>query len=162
MSADAQPRNVSHSVVQMTELVLPEDANAKGSIFGGRVLALIDKCAAIAALRHCHSDVLTVSLDSVHFKNKVRVGDILELESRINAVFGSSLEVQVTVHAEEPRSQERTLTTTAFVTMVAVDRDGRPRKAPPLALTTDGERRRAAEAKARRESRLAAVSDTGD
>lgn len=143
----------------MTELVLPEDANAKGSIFGGRVLALVDKCAAIAAMRHSRSDVVTVSLDSVYFKNKVRVGDVLELRARVNAVFGSSMECEVQVHAEEPRTGERTLTTTAFVTMVAVDRDGHPRKARPLDAVSDDDRRRAAQAAARRQARLAARHD---
>lgn len=139
----------------MTEIVLPEDSNSRGSIFGGRVLALIDKCAAVAALRHARSDVATVAMDSVEFRAAVRVGDILVLEGRVNAAFGSSMEVEVTVHAEDPPSGRRTLTTTAFVTMVALGADFRPSAVPTLDVVTEDDRRRAAEAAERRRVRLA-------
>ena len=153
------PRTVADSAVQMTEIVLPEDSNAKGTIFGGRVLALIDKCAAIVALRHCRTDVVTVSVDSVTFLNSVRIGDILTLCGRLNAAFGSSMEIEVEVHAEIPATGARTLTTRALVTMVAVDRNGRPTSAAPLTTTTDHERRREAEATRRRTDRLSARQD---
>jgi acyl-CoA hydrolase len=149
------PRTVEQSRVQMTEIVLPEDSNPRGSVFGGRVLSLIDKCAAVVAMRHARSDALTVSLDSVTFVNTVRVGDVLSLGGRINASFGSSMEVEVEVHSENPRTGARHLTTTALVTMVAVDERGRPSAVPRLVATTDGERRRAAEAAERRRQRLA-------
>lgn len=138
----------------MTEIVLPEDSNPRGSVFGGRVLALIDKCAAVVALRHARSEVVTVAMDSVEFRSGVRVGDVLALEGRLNAAFGSSMEVEVIVHAEDPLSGRRTLTTTAFVTMVAMGPDGRPLAAPELALESDDDRRRAAAAAARRAARL--------
>jgi acyl-CoA hydrolase len=144
----------------MTEIVLPEDSNPRGSVFGGRVLALIDKCAAVVALRHARSEVVTVAMDSVEFRSGVRVGDILALEGRLNAAFGSSMEVEVIVHAEDPLSGRRTLTTTAFVTMVAVGPDGRPQGIPELATATDDDRRRVREAAARREMRLARRAGT--
>jgi len=147
---------VRDSLVHMTEIVLPEDSNAEGSIFGGRVLALIDKCAAIVGMRHARSDVLTVALDSVVFLSKVRVGNVLLLAGRINAVFGSSMEIEVSVHAENPLSGERRLTTTALVTIVAVDPAGKPTRAPALLLDDDAERERAGEAARRRAARLAA------
>jgi len=147
---------VADSAVQMTEIVLPEDTNPKGTIFGGRVLALIDKCAAIAAMRHARSEVLTISMDSVAFLSGARLGHVLLLDARLNAAFGSSMEVEVTVHSEEPASGERRLTTTALVTMVAVDERARPRRVPALELTTEEERRREREAAARRTRRLAA------
>jgi acyl-CoA hydrolase len=142
----------------MTEIVLPEDTNPKGSIFGGRVLALIDKCAAIAAMRHSSGEVVTVSLDSVVFINKVRLGDVLMLCGRLNAAFGSSMEIEVEVHSENPLRGERKLTTRALVTMVAVDGRGRPRGVPKLRLVTEEERRRAEQATERRRARLAARS----
>lgn len=138
----------------MTEIVLPEDTNPRGSVFGGRVLALIDKCAAVAAVRHSRGEALTVSLDSVVFSSQVRLGDVLLLGGRLNAAFGSSMEIEVQVHAEDPFSGERRLTTTAFVTMVAVDAEGRPRPAPPLAAENDDERHRAEAAAERRRRRL--------
>lgn len=152
----AAEREVHESLVHMTEIVLPEDSNAEGSIFGGRVLSLIDKCAAIVGMRHARSDVVTVSLDSVTFLNKVRVGNILMLDGRINAAFGSSMEVEVSVHSEDRLSGEHRLTTTAFVTIVAMDQNGRPTSVPRLRLGTEEERHRAARAAERRRARLAA------
>lgn len=143
------------SMVEMTELVLPEDSNARGAIFGGRVLALVDKCAAVAALRHARSEVTTVSFDSVEFRHTVRVGNILLLHGRLNAAFGSSMEIEVEVRSEDPATGERTLTTRALVTMVALGADGRPTKVSPLVPLDDEDRRRASDATARRARRLA-------
>lgn len=151
-------RTVDDSRVEMTEIILPEDSNSRGSVFGGRVLALIDKCAAICAIRHARGEVATVSLDSVSFLSKVRVGDVLSLCGRLNAVFGSSMEVEVAVHSESPATGDRKLTTRALVTMVAIDDEGRPRRAPTLELKTDTQQRRSAEAAERRRARLAARS----
>ena len=148
-------RPVEASLVEMTEIVLPEDANTHGSIFGGRVLALVDKCAAIVAMRHTRSLVLTASVDSVVFLNPVRVGHVMILKGRLNAVFGSSMEAEVQVFSEAPLSGERNMTTRAFVTMVAVTPDGKPRKAPDLVVATDAERERAGRAAERRRARLA-------
>ena len=86
---------------------------------------------------------MTVSLDSVTFVNKVHVGDVLLLAGRLNAAFGSSMEVEVMVHAEDPLSGTRRLTTCALVTMVAVDGKGRPRKTLGLEARNDDDRRRA-------------------
>jgi len=155
MTTSDTPRTVAESTVAMTEIVLPEDSNPRGTIFGGRVLALIDKCAAIAAMRHARSEVLTVSLDSVEFRNTVRVGDILVLRARLNAAFNSSMEIEVEVHSEDPLSGEHNLTTRAFVTMVAVDCNARPTRVPALDLLDDEERRRFAQAENRRAKRLA-------
>jgi acyl-CoA hydrolase len=149
-------RTVDDSAVHMTEIVLPEDTNPKGTIFGGRVLALIDKCAAIAAVRHTRGEVLTVAMDSVVFLSGAHQGDILTLDARLNAAFGSSMEIEVSVHSEEPVTGDRRLTTTALVTMVGVDGKGRPRRIPALTLRDDDERRRADRAAARRAARLSA------
>ncbi len=150
------PRFVADSLVEMTEIVLPEDTNPRGSIFGGRVLALIDKCAAIVAMRHSRAEAVTVSVDSVVFLNHVQVGNVLALSGRLNAAFGSSMEVEIEVRAEDPPTGRQTVTTRAFVTMVAVDSSGRPRKVPRLELRDDAERRRAADAAQRRRARLTA------
>jgi acyl-CoA hydrolase len=155
MTQSPKKRLVSDSLASMTELVLPEDTNAKGSIFGGRVLSLIDKCAAITAMRHARCDVLTISMDSVVFLSKVRLGNILQLNARLNAAFGSSMEVEVTVRSEDPHSGKETLTTTALVTMVAVDAKEQTLKVPALELAGDDERARAEQAAARRKERLA-------
>jgi acyl-CoA hydrolase len=148
-------RTVRDSMVEMTEIVLPEDSNARGAIFGGRVLALVDKCAAVAALRHARSEVTTVSFDSVEFRHAVRLGNILLLHGRLNAAFGSSMEIEVEVRSEDPATGARTLTTRALVTMVALGPDGRPTKVPPLLALDEEDRKRAQEAAARRARRLA-------
>jgi acyl-CoA hydrolase len=147
-------RLVRDSVAHMTEIVLPEDSNAHGSAFGGRVLALVDKCAAVVAIRHARSPVLTVALGPVSFLAQVRVGHILTLEGRLNAVFRSSMEVEVAVHSEDPTTGARKLTTRALVIFVVVDGAGRPVPAPPLALRTTAERRRAREAQKRKDARV--------
>jgi acyl-CoA hydrolase len=146
---------VAESLVVMTEIVLPEDSNARGFIFGGRVLALVDKCAAIVAIRHTRSQVVTASLDSVDFKSGVRVGNILVLHGRLNAVFNTSMEIEIEVHSEDPLSGARHLTTRAFVTMVAMGPDGSVTTAPPLTLVSEDERMRAADAATRRRQRIA-------
>src|SRR5262252_5605004 len=118
--AEGETRSVSRRVedsrVEMTEIVLPEDTNSQGTIFGGRVLALIDKCASIVALRHAHSQVVTAQIDSVEFVSGVRVGQVLVLHGRVNEVFRSSMEIEVEVHSEDPLTGQRTLATRAFVT----------------------------------------------
>ena len=147
-------RTAFDSTVEMTEIVLPEDSNARGTVFGGRVLSLIDKCAAVAAIRHARTEVLTVSVDSVEFRNPVHVGDVLVLRGRLNAAFRSSMEVEVEVHSEDPRTGVHRLTTRAFVTMVAVDADSRPTAVPALDTGDEDGRRRRTEADRRRRERL--------
>ncbi len=154
MTLSLPSRTVADSKTRMTEIVLPEDTNYRGSIFGGRVLALVDKCAAVVAIRHARSDVLTVSLDSVTFRNPVRVGQILILRGWINAAFRTSMEIEVEVLAEQPTTGETCSTTRAFVTMVAIDEEGRPREVPKLAASGEEESRREREAKARRSRRI--------
>jgi acyl-CoA hydrolase len=139
----------------MTEIVLPEDTNPRGSVFGGRVLALVDKCAAVVAMRHARSEVVTASVDSVDFLSGVHTGDILLLTGRLNAAFGSSMEIEVAVHAEDPLSGTRRLTTQALVTMVALGPDQKPAEIPSLEPTTDDERARGDAAAVRRRDRLA-------
>ena len=153
--AESNARRVLDSKVEMTEIVLPEDSNARGTIFGGRVLALVDQCAAVAALRHARSEVVTVSLDSVEFHHTVRVGNILVLHGRLNAAFGSSMEIEVEVLSENPTSGTRTQTTRALDTMVAQGAAGRPARVPPLLAESADDRRRAGAAAARRARRLA-------
>jgi len=138
----------------MTELVIAEDTNALGNIFGGRVMALIDKAASVVALRHARTQVATASVDQLVFISPIRLGTIVVLEAWLNAVFRTSMEVGVRVESEDSLTGERRHTTTAYVTMVAIDASGRPVSAPPLILESDSDRKRAAEAERRRAIRL--------
>ncbi len=142
------------SVVEMAELVLPQDANPRGTAFGGRIVQWIDLCAGMSAARHCRRSVVTVSMDDLHFHAPLRIGHTALLTGKITAVFRSSIEISVRVMAENPRSGERSLCTSAFLTFVALDDDGRPVEVPPLILETPEEIEALARAKERRERRL--------
>ena len=141
--------------VEMTQLVLPSYANSLGNAFGGRVMQWIDLAAAIAAMRHTRMPVVTASIDQLVFRAPIRISQIAILRAQVNAVFGSSLEIEVTVDAEDPRSGERKLCCDAFLTFVALGPEGKPAKAPLLLTETEDEARRAEEAAVRRAVRVA-------
>jgi len=146
---------VAESRVEMTELVMPHEINPLGSVFGGWVMSLMDKAAAMAAMRHCRAAVSTASVDSIDFLAPMSLGHIVRVAAFLTRTFRSSMEIEVEVHSEDPHTHERVKTCTAFITMVCIDESGRPRPVPPLKLLTEEERRRAAEADGRRKRRLA-------
>jgi len=146
---------VADSRVEMIELVMPQEINSLGSAFGGWVMSLIDKAAAIAAMRHCRGPVTTASVDSIDFLAPMSLGHIVRLSAFLTQVFHSSLEVEVVVQSEDPRSGARMKTCSAFLTMVCLGPDGRPRPAPPLSLAAGDEMIRAGDAEQRRRQRLA-------
>jgi acyl-CoA hydrolase len=148
-------KTVAQSYTEMTELVLPNDSNMLGHILGGRVMHLIDLAGAITAARHAGRVAVTASMDSVDFRHPIRVGQVVHLEAHLNWVGRTSMEVQVNVFCDDLLSGTRTATSTAYLTFVAVDADGRPAAIPPLVLTTAEEERRFQEAEARRQERLA-------
>jgi acyl-CoA hydrolase len=140
----------------MNEIVLPEDTNTHGDMFGGRILALADKAAAMAAIRHCREPVVTASMDRVDFLRPVRSGMIVVLTAELTAAFRTSMEVAVTVEAESPTSGVREKTCSALITVVAIDGTGRPVPVPPLEFDTGEERLRSERGAERRRARLAA------
>jgi acyl-CoA hydrolase len=139
----------------MSEILLPQHANALGTAFGGVVLSWIDVCGAIAAQRHCGRVAVTAAIDDMQFLAPIRVGDVVRLTARVNAAFRTSLEVEVQVEREDIATRERTLCADALLTFVNRDEEGSPVPAPPLAPETDEERERVEEALQRRASRLA-------
>ncbi len=145
----------SESRVEMTEMVLPSDANYLGTVFGGRVMQWIDVCAAIAAARHCRRPVVTASMDDLHFHAPIQVGELAILEGKVLAAFRSSMECSVTVHSENQITGERKLCTSALLTFVAIDKPGHSVEVPPLIPETEEERRQFDEAEERRNARLA-------
>lgn len=149
------PKPPRDSEVMMTQMILPSDANPLNAAFGGRVMEWIDICGAIAAQRHSRKVVVTASMDDLHFHSPIQVGGIVTLRARVLAAFKSSMEVGVTVTAENPFSSEHTLTTSALLTFVALEQGGGKATVPPLLLDTLEEKRAFAEAHARREERLA-------
>ena len=149
------PRKGSDSVVEMTQLLLPGDANALGAAFGGSVMGWIDICAEESAQRHSRQTVVTASMDDLHFHAPIKVGFQVILRARIIAAFKTSMEIGVTVHAENPLTGERQLTTSALLTFVALDAEGRKLQVPSLAVESEVERLAAEEAQVRRGARLA-------
>jgi acyl-CoA hydrolase len=131
------------------------DANNGGNIHGGVIMYLCDEAAGIAAVRHSGCRVVTVAMDRMTFLHPVYVGHLLTLKATVNAAWSTSMEVGVRVEAENIRSGEVTATSTAYLTMVALDEDGRPTAVPAIAPETADEERRAREAQLRRDNRLA-------
>ena len=148
-------KKVADSQVVMNELVLPNDANLSGNVLGGRVMHLTDLCAGMAAMRHCRSVVVTAAVDNLSFHHPIKVGEMMILKASVNCTDRTSMEVGVRVEAENPRTGERRHTSSAYLTFVALDEDGRPVLAPQVIPETEVERRRYQDAGKRRSARLA-------
>lgn len=148
------PKTVKSSQVLMSQLVLPGHTNSLGSIFGGVVMSWIDIAGAICAQRHSNKEVVTASIDELHFIAPVKKGWVVNLKSSVNFVSRTSMEVGVRVDAENPKTGETFHTATAYLTFVALGEDGKPSAVPSLNLESDEEKRRFQEASARRNLRL--------
>jgi acyl-CoA hydrolase len=152
MSLTAKP--ASESLTEMTQVVLPNDANPMGFMLGGAVMHLIDIAAAIAALRHARAPMVTAAVDGLEFISPVKVGDFILLNARVTATFTTSLEVEVRVYSEEALTGRRQITSRAYLTFVTLEREGARAHVPPLRVETDEERRLQAAAQARRAAHL--------
>ena len=131
------------------------DANNAGNVHGGLIMHLCDEVAGIAAVRHSRTRVVTAGMDRMDFLHPVYVGQLVTVKATVNAAWRTSMEVGVRVESENVRSGEVLHTSTAYLTMVALDDDGKPAEVPPLAPETQDEQRRAREAQLRRDTRLA-------
>jgi acyl-CoA hydrolase len=140
----------------MVQAVLPNDANPLGYILGGTVMHLIDIAGAIACHRHTRSLLVTAAVDGLQFLHPIKVGDLIILRARVTAAWTTSLEVEVEVFSEETLTGVRRMTSLAYLTFVAVDRDSHRVPIPGLILENDEDKRRAEEAEVRRAHRLAA------
>lgn len=142
------------SWVEMTELVLPQHTNARGTAFGGTVVSWVDIAASTCAMRHTHKSVVTASIDAMHFLAPVKRGWIINIRASINYTSRTSCEVGVRVTSENPLSGDIYHTASAYVTMVALDEFDKPTEIPPIVPQTEVEKKRYEAAKKRRESRL--------
>jgi acyl-CoA hydrolase len=147
-------RPVRESQHTTSALMMPQDANILGHVFGGAILALMDKCAAVAAFRHARGACVTASIDRVDFREPIHVGDLVVMSASVNFAGRTSLEVGVRVEAEDLVSGRRRHTNSCYLTFVAIDRNGRPVEVPPIVPETDEEKRRYEAAQARRKRRL--------
>lgn len=156
-----EPRTADESSAIMTEIVMPNDANALGNCMGGRVMHLIDIAAAIAARRHARATCVTAAIDEIVFHHPVPVGSVLVLHASVNHAARTSMEVGVRVEMESAASGIRSHCASAYLTFVALDENHRPTPVPPLLARTKEQQRRQKEAAERRTRRLARLKDRG-
>jgi acyl-CoA hydrolase len=151
------------SYTVLAESMMPDQLNHHGNVFGGVILALVDKCGGVVARRHARLPVVTVSIDRVEFKEPVYANDFVEAHGRIIYVGRTSMDVLVEVTAEQVETGVRRQTNRCILTYVALDRlNGHPAPVPPLLLETDDDRRLHAMAARRRERRKAEAHDEGE
>jgi acyl-CoA hydrolase len=131
------------------------DANSAGYVHGGTVMKLCDEVAGLAAVKHSRCRVVTAGMDRMTFLEPIRVAELVTFTASVNAAWRTSMEVGVRVTAEHPREGTVRHTNTAYLTMVALDEDGRPTEVPPLLAESPQEQRREREAQTRRRNRLA-------
>lgn len=151
-SLPAKP--VRASRVTISQLMHPEHANLLGNVHGGWIMKLVDEAGALACMRHAQKKVVTVAIDSMTFRQPIKIGDLIVLNAEVTFTGRTSMEAEVQVLAENPITGERTHTNNAYLVYVALDDEGKPTPVPPLRTETDDEKRKAEDAKLRQERRL--------
>jgi acyl-CoA hydrolase len=148
------PRTPSESKTTLTDLVLPSETNPLGNMFGGELLARMDRAASIAARRHCRQIVVTVSVNHVAFNKMIPLGSVVTVEASISRAFKTSMEVYIDVWLEDRQSGQRSKANEAIFTFVAVDENGHPVEVPEIYPETELEKERYAAALRRRQLSL--------
>ncbi len=149
-----KPKTVRASHISIAQLMQPEHANNLGNVHGGWIMKLVDEAGALACMRHAQHRVVTVAIDSMVFRQPIRIGDLVILNAEVTYAGSTSMEAEVQVTAENPITGERTHTNTAYVVYVALDDEGNPVQVPPLKAETDEQKRRMQSAKERQKYRL--------
>lgn len=149
-----QSRTVKESQHETSEIMMPGQANNLGHVFGGVVLAMMDKAAAVTAIRHARTTCVTASIDRVDFREPIHLGDLVVMQASVNYVGRTSMEVGVRVEAEDLLTGNRRHTNSCYLTFVAVDRNGRPIEVPEITPESPEEIRRYQAAVERRRRRL--------
>jgi acyl-CoA hydrolase len=149
-----EAKTPTESLTTMAQVMQITDANAVGFVHGGSIMKLVDSAAGVASMRHAQRRVVTAQVDSLSFHTPVHIGDVLSLTACVTQAWTSSMEVEVTVHRENPVTADQDHTTTAYLTMVALDENGRPVAVPPVSPETEEEKRRQREAETRRKARI--------
>ena len=146
-------KTVSNSQVVMHELVLPNETNAHGNIFGGKVMYYMDMCAAMSAYKHARKSVVTASVDRLNFLAPAKMGDIIILKSSVNYTSKSSMEVGVRIESEDPITGKVKHTASAYLTFVALNGNNKPTSIEPIITESDNDMRRYNSGKERYEIR---------
>jgi uncharacterized protein (TIGR00369 family) len=147
-------KRVRESSILMAQVMNPQDANPAGNVHGGFIMKLIDTAAGAAAIKHSRSNCVSASVDRLDFHNPVYIGDLVTLRASVTYTGKSSMEVGVRVESQNLMTGQTRHTVSAYMTLVALDKSGKPTHVPPLILETPDELRRNREAQARREARL--------
>jgi len=154
MTETLTPKPISASRVTLSQLMHPEHANLLGNVHGGWIMKLVDEAGALASMRHSRRKAVTVAIDSMTFRQPIKLGDLVILNAEVTYTGRTSMEVAVEVLAENPVTGEQVHTNTAYLVYVALDDEGRPTSVPPLKAETEEEKQRMEQAKARQERRL--------
>jgi uncharacterized protein (TIGR00369 family) len=148
-------KNTRVSRVTLSQLMHPEHANLLGNVHGGWIMKLVDEAGALACMRHAQKKVVTVAIDSMTFRQPIKIGDLVILNAEVTYAGHTSMEAEVQVVAENPVTGERTHTNTAYLVYVALDDQGNPTTVPGLIIETDEEKARMEQAKKRQAHRIA-------
>lgn len=154
MKKALKAKPIRASQISIAQLMQPEHANNLGNVHGGWIMKLVDEAGALACMRHAQRRVVTVAIDSMVFRQPIRIGDLVILNAEVTYCGHTSLEAEVEVTAENPVTGERTHTNTAYLVYVALDDHGKPVAVPPLFAETEAEKLRLEQAQKRQERRL--------
>jgi uncharacterized protein (TIGR00369 family) len=154
MSSTLAAKTVKASRISIAQLMQPEHANNLGNVHGGWIMKLVDEAGALACMRHAQRRVVTVAIDSMVFRNPIKIGDLVQLTAEVTYVGKTSMEVEVQVQAENPISGQRVHTNTAYLVYVALDDAGNPVSVPALIAETSDEKLRQDQGRARQARRL--------
>lgn len=135
-----QGKKVSESLTVMNEIVLPNDTNVFGNLMGGRLMYWMDIAGAMTAVKHCNAPCMTASVDNISFKNPIKLGNVVRIESRITRAFNTSMEIYLKVWGEDNLHQYSYESNEAYLTFVALDPNNKPRVVPPVLPETDEEK----------------------
>jgi len=154
MTNDLTPKTPHASRVTLSQLMHPEHANLIGNVHGGWIMKLVDEAGALACMRHAQKKVVTVAIDSMTFRQPIRIGDLIVLNAEVTYTGKTSMEAEVQVVAENPVTGAQTHTNTAYLVYVALDDEGRPTTVPALVVETEEEKARMVQAQRRQAYRI--------
>lgn len=151
---DKDTKSPADSAITMTELVLPNDTNTFGNLMGGRLMYWMDIAAALAAMKHCNTPVVTASVDNISFESPIKLGNVVHIQAKVSRSFNTSMEVHMDVWGEDVLHQYKYKSNEAYYTFVALDPNGKPRKVPEIIPQTEAEKKLFESALRRRQLRL--------